>query len=66
MFLLSLTNLPDKSSFNVMTFGTTFKELFPSPQQKSKVSVDKAASFVEVSFIIVTLRNTCMSFCTGN
>ncbi|CAG2240013.1 PARP2_3_4 [Mytilus edulis] len=47
VFLLSLTKLPDKSSFNVITFGTTFKELFPSPQLKTKDSVQKATNFIQ-------------------
>ncbi|VDI55612.1 poly [ADP-ribose] polymerase [Mytilus galloprovincialis] len=47
VFLLSLTKLPDKSSFNVITFGTTFKELFPSPQLKTKDAVQKATNFIQ-------------------
>ncbi|XP_052074990.1 uncharacterized protein LOC127712542 isoform X2 [Mytilus californianus] len=47
VFLLSLTKLPDKSSFNVISFGTTFKELFPSPQLKTKDAVQKATNFIQ-------------------
>ncbi|XP_063447772.1 uncharacterized protein LOC134727324 [Mytilus trossulus] len=47
VFLLSLTKLPDKSSFNVITFGTTFKELFPSLQLKTKDAVQKTTNFIQ-------------------
>ncbi|CAC5400316.1 PARP2_3_4 [Mytilus coruscus] len=52
VFLLSLTKLPDKSSFNVISFGTTFKELFPSPQLKTK---DASTECDQGGTVVITL-----------
>ncbi|KAL5017637.1 hypothetical protein ScPMuIL_007226 [Solemya velum] len=49
VLLLALELMPDKCFFNVVTFGTTFLELFPIPQRKKNFTLDKAVQFVQGS-----------------
>lgn len=55
VLLLALEQLSEKAVFNIVMFGTSFKELFPAPQRKSKLTAEKANKFIQVCGIFVHL-----------
>ena len=48
VLLLLLHHLPHKCLFNVVVFGATHTELFPSSQPKTKDTLSSAITFVQV------------------
>ncbi|XP_078001506.1 protein mono-ADP-ribosyltransferase PARP4-like isoform X2 [Glandiceps talaboti] len=46
VILLALHHLPEGCSFNVVTFGTVYDELYPSSQLKTKQTVQTAHRFI--------------------
>ncbi|XP_065826671.1 protein mono-ADP-ribosyltransferase PARP4-like isoform X4 [Oscarella lobularis] len=47
LVLLALHHLPDKCYFNIISFGSTFDELFPSCQPKNKETLASALDFIK-------------------
>ncbi|XP_060075894.1 uncharacterized protein LOC132555562 [Ylistrum balloti] len=47
LFLLAVEKLPEKALINVLSFGTSYTELFPAPQKKTKQAVQKATEFIQ-------------------
>ncbi|XP_062605824.1 uncharacterized protein LOC134267631 isoform X4 [Saccostrea cucullata] len=49
VLLLALDNLPEKATFNIVAFGSFFKELFQFPQKITKNSTDEAIKYLETA-----------------
>ncbi|XP_060575380.1 protein mono-ADP-ribosyltransferase PARP4-like, partial [Ruditapes philippinarum] len=47
--LLAIDNLPLQCKFNLVVFGSTYKELFPSPQSCNNFSSQLAKQFIQVA-----------------
>ncbi|XP_061196330.1 uncharacterized protein LOC133204592 [Saccostrea echinata] len=49
VILLALNSLPEKASFNIVAFGSFFKELFQFPHKITKNSTDEAVKYLEAA-----------------
>ncbi|KAJ8314784.1 hypothetical protein KUTeg_006934 [Tegillarca granosa] len=47
IILLTLQHLPSSATFNIVAFGTTYKELFPASRLKNKSNMKLAEGFLE-------------------
>ncbi|CAG2205447.1 PARP2_3_4 [Mytilus edulis] len=58
ILLLTLNHLTAHSLFNIVVFGTNYKELFPTSQMKSKSSLKVAEQFVQLFMTTVNTQGS--------